>query len=264
MKLSEDICLFFNKFFPKPLVSGRESPQAYSDMEYGWGKATLELFAPYMDFNGKKVLDAGCGLGGRTVYYAENGCDHIVGIDINEDHIKYANEYARKKGILNADFVAGCLSELPFEDGVFDIIFLNDVVEHISRSILIDALEECKRVIKKGGRICLEFPPWTGARAGHLYDYIHIPWCQVLFSPETLVNVVKRMSSNNKLDKHSYIEHFQQLNHITARDFKGVIREIDFKVIHYNQRMIKNIKPLRYIPYFNKFLISRVNAVLSK
>lgn len=264
MKLGEYLCLFLNNFFPKGKAEGRESPQSYSQAEYGWAKHSLELHAPYINLKDKIVLDAGCGLGGKTVFYAENGCKSIIGIDIDENHIKYANEFAKKKGVFNAEFMVGSLDALPFEANKFDIIFLDDVVEHLRRSILISALEECKRVIEVNGGICLEFPPWTSPYAAHLYDYIHIPWCQLAFSSETLINVTKRMKPKPRHGKLSLIEHFQELNHITVKEFKHIIRKLDFKVINCEVHMIYDTKILRCVPFFNKYLIDRVVAVLTK
>lgn len=264
MKLAEFLCLFINNFFPKLKMEGRESPQSYSDAEYDWAKDDLALHESYINLKDKTVLDAGCGLGGKTVFYADNGCKSIIGIDVDENHIEYANEFTKKKGVLNAKFMVGSLNALPFESNKFDIVFLNAVVEHIRRPMLINALQECKRVVKVNGRICIDFPPWTSAYAAHLYDYIRIPWCQLVFSSETLIEVTKRMKPKPRHGKLSYIEHFQELNHITAKEFKDIIKKLDFKVINYEVLMLLNIRILRFIPFFSKYFASRVVAVLSK
>ncbi len=264
MKPGEYFCLFLNNFFPIKKVEGSASPQSYSEAEYGWAKDSFAFYSSYITLKDSIVLDAGCGLGGKTVFYAEKGCKSIIGIDMDENHITYANEFAGMKGISNVEFMVGNLEALPFESNTFDVIFLNDVVEHIRRPILVNALKECKRVIRENGRICLEFPPWTGSDASHLYNHIYIPWCHLLFSSETLINVTKRMPHPGRYGKMSIIEHFQELNHITIKEFEDIIRILEFKVIHYEHHMIKNIKRLRYIPFFNKYLTSRVVAVLSK
>ena len=145
MKLGESICLFLNNFFPKTKVAGSESAQLYSETEYGWAKSSFALYAPYINLKNKDILDAGCGLGGKTVYYAENGCNSIIGIDMDENHIKYSKQFAKKKGVFNVQFKVADLNTLSFESNKFDIVFLNDVVEHIRRPVLKSALEECKR-----------------------------------------------------------------------------------------------------------------------
>ena len=264
VRIGEHLCMLLSNLLPHHQKAGRESPDAYSEAEYSGAKDSLALYARHIDLKDKVVLDAGCGLGGKTVYYAEQGCRSIVGIDMDDNHIRYAEAFAAKKATANAEFKRGMLNELPFESDTFDIIILNDVVEHIDREILAKALTECKRVVKAGGRICMEFPPWQSHDAAHLDDYIHIPWMQVLFSSETLINVTKRMNPKPRHGKLSVIKHFEQLNRITTKEFKRIIRDLDFKVINLRHRMIKGIMCLRYVPFLNKYLTVRVIAVLSK
>lgn len=265
MGLSEGICLFLNKFFPKRTREGRESAQSYSEAQYSWAKKSLTLYDKYADIKDKYILDAGCGPGGKSVFYAEKGCKSVIGIDIDESRIKYAKEFASKKNISNIEFITGSLADLPFESNKFDFIFLNDVVEHINRPLLSKALEECKRVIKPDGRICLEFPPWSSYDASHLYDYIFIPWCQVIFSTETLVNVMKRLNpAQPAMGKLSVIDHFLELNHITIRESKELFKNLGFKIIHFDLIILLNIKFIRFIPLLNKYMTRRVVAVLGK
>ena len=40
-----------------------------------------------LDVKGKRVLDIGCGTGGRTAYLASLGAEEVVGIDINQEEI---------------------------------------------------------------------------------------------------------------------------------------------------------------------------------
>jgi SAM-dependent methyltransferase len=241
-------------------VKGRESPQSYSEAQYGWAKSGFKLHAPYVNLQDKVVLDAGCGPGGKTVFYAEMGCKRIVGIDIDENRLGYAREFAKKKNALNAEFVLGSLVSLPF-----DYIFMNDVVEHIERPILVKALEECRRVVKPGGKICLEFPPWSSFDAAHLYDYIYLPWCQVLFSPETLVGVMNRLKpAHPVIGNLSVVEHFLELNRITISESKELFKKLNFKIIAFDLNMLLDMKFVKYIPILRKYWTRRVVAVLGK
>ena len=59
-----------DRVFPRAHVEGRESSEAYSQWEYRLGKSLLEDHADHFgDLAGKRILDAGCGLGGKTVAY---------------------------------------------------------------------------------------------------------------------------------------------------------------------------------------------------
>jgi ubiquinone/menaquinone biosynthesis C-methylase UbiE len=265
MRVPERFCLFLNKGLPKLKVSGRESFQSYCNAQYRWAQTSYALHSKYLDLEGKIVLDAGCGMGGKTTFYAEKGCKLIIGIDIAENSLESARAFAKEKQIQNVEFIHGSLDSMPFESDKFDVIIMNDAIEHISRPILIKALEECKRVIKPGGRICLEFPPWSSFDASHLYDYINIPWCQLFFSQKTLINVMKSMNPNQEVvGISSLIEQYQELNRITIKEFKGIVKKLRFNVIAIDLNMVFNLKFFKYIPILNKYWTRRVVGVLSK
>jgi len=265
MRLSERICLTLNSFFPKKTVQGRGSAENYSLAQYNWGKQGFGTVSSYINLKDKVVLDAGCSFGGKTLFYAEQGCASITGLDLDELRIKHAREYAEKKNITGIKYVQGNLVNLPFDTDTFDVIFLNDVVEHIDRPILIGALKECKRVLKPGGRIYIEFPPWSSYDAGHLYDYIYIPWCHLIFSSKTLINVINKLSPDaSTMGTLSYIEHFKELNKLTIKEFKQMVRDIDFKVVTIKPLILLQMNFLRYVPFFNNYATRRLLAVLSK
>ena len=170
----------------------------------------------------------------------------------------------KNKGATKGQFKIADLNSLPFESNQFDLVFLNDVVEHVRRTILIKTLEEYKRLIKPNGKICLEFPPWTSWDASHLYDTIYIPWCQLFFSDQTLVSVIKILNPKPRFGKLSVVEHFQELNRITILEFWDIIGKLGFRVISSDRRMIKRKNFLKNIPFLNKYLTTWVVAILSK
>jgi SAM-dependent methyltransferase len=49
---------------------------------------------------------------------------------------------------------------LPYKDATFDVVVHSDTLEHVPNPI--HALEECKRVLKKGGALCLTVPIVVG------------------------------------------------------------------------------------------------------
>ena len=83
---------------PRARVEGREGPDAYAEWEYRLGKGLLETYAEYFgDLTGRRMLDAGCGFGGKTVAYAERGAI-IEGVDINPVHVEGAKAFAAARG----------------------------------------------------------------------------------------------------------------------------------------------------------------------
>ena len=59
-----------------------------------------------------------------------------------------------------ADYPAVDLHALPFEDGSFDLVIHSDTLEHVAQPVR--ALEECRRVLAPGGRLCFTVPVIVG------------------------------------------------------------------------------------------------------
>src|SRR5690242_21955069 len=92
------LILALNRVFRRPNVGGRESAEAYSDWERHWGKDFARMYMePAGDLRGKQVLDVGCGLGGKTVAYAEAGAT-VPGIDLLERSVERTGARARMQG----------------------------------------------------------------------------------------------------------------------------------------------------------------------
>jgi len=233
-------------------------------LEYSTSGERLKSYEPKVELKGKVVLDAGCGLGGGAIFYAEQGCASVVGIDMDDNHVRYAREFQQRKGTCNVQFMKANLIQLPFESDYFDVIFLDGVVEHIERPLLTRALGECQRVLKPGGRMYLVFPPWTSPWAAHLYDYIYIPWCQFLFSDKTLLSVFEQYHPKPRPGHLSHTEHYGQLNRITYKEFLQVVDALSFRVLTMRRRMVRDKAILSRIPYFGEYFIGSIIACLSK
>jgi len=78
------------------------------------------------DFAGRRVLDAGCGLGGFTEYARQWGASEVVGVDLSEA-IDAAG--ARLHGTV--DLVQADLHNLPFEPRSFDLAYSIGVLHHL-------------------------------------------------------------------------------------------------------------------------------------
>jgi len=101
-----------------------------------------------------KILDVGCGPGNITTGLAAlvpQGS--VVGMDIVEDVLAQARDYANSKGQTNVTFVAGSVFNLDFEDNTFDAVYAHHVLQHLHDPVA--ALKEMRRVVKPGGVIAI-------------------------------------------------------------------------------------------------------------
>lgn len=100
---------------------------------------------------GKRVLDAGCGVGGTAIALAEAYGVHVTGVTICEPHIGVATQHAEEREVGHlVDFRYGDFMDLPFPDASFDL-----VLNHESFCYAEDKLAYLRgvcRVLKPGGR----------------------------------------------------------------------------------------------------------------
>ncbi len=93
------------------------------------------------------VLEVGCGTG-LILKEIAPAARRAVGIDISPGML----EQARERGL---DVHEGTATELPFEDGSFDMVYSFKVLAHVEE--IEQAMCEVARVLRPGGRAALEF-----------------------------------------------------------------------------------------------------------
>lgn len=121
--------------------------------------ALLDLPAP-TGGTGPRILDAGCGTGGMAARLRPYG--RVVGVDL----APYAVAICRQRRGLDATAVAS-LAALPFPDATFDIAVALDVLSDTGAGDDWRALAELARVLRPGGRFCLNLPAYRCLAGEH-------------------------------------------------------------------------------------------------
>lgn len=100
------------------------------------------------------VLDAGCGIGGSSVWLSKNiGCK-TTGISLSEKQVSTAKALAEINGVGTlANFYCKDFCDTQFPDNSFDIVWAIESVCHAPDKSLF--ITEAFRVLKKGGRLIL-------------------------------------------------------------------------------------------------------------
>ena len=121
-----------------------------------WYQLILKMIKPITNFEGKRVLEVGCGLGVFCMHVAKNGGD-AIGLDISKSAILEAKELTRKYAVQDSvEFIVSDARFLPFIDRSEDIIVSSEVLEHIAGHE--KAFHEFARIIDNSGYICLTVP----------------------------------------------------------------------------------------------------------
>lgn len=107
-----------------------------------------------------RILDVGCATGGFLNFLDKRGYKNLYGIDPIEDYVKKAN---------NKNIKVGNVYLIPFGDNSFDVIILDQVLEHLGS--LKYPMREIYRVLKKGG-LCYIGVPDSERYNDNIYYYI--------------------------------------------------------------------------------------------
>jgi len=107
----------------------------------------LTVAAPLGD-----LLDIGCGQG-RVLKLLASRANRVIGVDIDSDARQLARAELLLAGVENYSLRKGNMYELPFADGEFDTVILDDVLGDADEPVL--ALCEAGRLLKPGGRLLI-------------------------------------------------------------------------------------------------------------
>lgn len=87
---------------------------------------TLKKLLP--DFNGKRVLDLGCGYGWHCIYAMENGASSVVGVDISHKMLETAKEKTHYSQI---EYQCCAIEDVDFPAESFDVILSSLALHYI-------------------------------------------------------------------------------------------------------------------------------------
>ncbi|MHA1369965.1 MAG: SAM-dependent methyltransferase, partial [Promethearchaeota archaeon] len=101
---------------------------------------------------GMRVLDAGCGLGGTSIWLVKNFDVDVVGISLSEYQIKLARMYAKKQGLSGrVKFLMRDFTSTGFPASCFDAII---AIESYCHALDKEAfIAECFRLLGRPGQL---------------------------------------------------------------------------------------------------------------
>ncbi|MEP7255328.1 MAG: methyltransferase domain-containing protein [Ferruginibacter sp.] len=135
-------------------------------LHYGyWNSTTKNFHEALININkvlsdlsgiteGDKVLDAGCGIGGSSIWLGlhKNCC--VTGISLSEKQVATANELAKKEGVdTQVKFESKDFTFTGYPTDSFDVVWAIESVCHAADKD--QFIKEAYRLLKPGGRLIL-------------------------------------------------------------------------------------------------------------
>ncbi len=139
----------------------------------------LEMVRQFVDLEGARVLDVGCGIGTYVRRFRQYSED-VHGVEIEAERVAEAS-------VQLPNIVLAVGEDLPYPDDHFDLVFSNEVIEHVANDQA--TAVEMVRVTKPGGFIVAFAPnrlyPFEthGAYFGKRYVFGNIPLINWLPDP---------------------------------------------------------------------------------
>lgn len=182
-----------------------------------WGpgqERRLQLIRDRIPLQERRVLDVGCGLGQYVRRIRELPATSY-GIDIESDRVR---EGAR----LTPGLLLASADSLPFAAASFDVILLNEVIEHVSDER--GTLRECARVLPPGGHLVIYAP-----NRGFPFETHGVQWRgRYRFGNIPLVNYLPHRL-RDKLVPHARVYEARELRRL----WRGLpFREIERTVVY--------------------------------
>ncbi|MBI4321035.1 MAG: class I SAM-dependent methyltransferase [Chloroflexi bacterium] len=136
----------------------------------------LNLVRSQVNLDGKRILDVGCGIGTYTRKFRLFSSE-VYGVDVDHERAQAASQNL-------TNIIVAPAEALPYPDDYFDVVFLHEVIEHVSDDR--KAISEAIRVVASGGHVILFAPnrlyPFEthGIYLGRKYIFKLIPFVNYL------------------------------------------------------------------------------------
>ncbi len=222
---------------------------------------------------GMRILEIGCGEGGVLKAFVNKGCEG-VGVELDAPRVVDANKF------LTEDIAAGRLRFVVKDiyevevkkdfNGLFDIIVLKDVIEHIhDQAKLIGWM---KNFLKPDGIVFFGFPPWYMPFGGHQQicksRISRLPYIHLL--PKGLYKWILRNRKEN-------VEEMMEIRDtgISIERFEKICKKEGYTIFHAGHYLInpiyewkfgwkprKQIGLIKLIPFFRNFLTTCVYYII--
>lgn len=212
-----------------------------------------------IDFKGKRVLDLGSGHGALSVLTAQRGAAKVVGVDLNEGRVDFANRNVAANFPEFVKVVSFEAKDIARLEGEYDVVVSKDTFEHIDD--LEGVLDHIFRLLAPGGVLASGFGPLYYSPFGdHGRFGLGLPWLPAVI-PEAILCAIASRRERRPVRSASDLG----LNKLTTPALGKLLAhqpwtDVDIRFNQGSKRLFKLFDRIRKAPMLEKYFT--VNAYL--
>jgi SAM-dependent methyltransferase len=219
------------------------------------------------DFQGKVVLDLGCGHGALSIDAARDGAD-VLGVDLDVERVEFANRNVATRYPELRDRIEFRVIDLVTAPDLtlaehFDIVLSKDTFEHLAD---VEAmLSTIYRLLQPSGELWAGFSPlYWSPRGDHGRTGLRLPWAHA-FMPPALVFMAASRYNNKPVERLYDVG----LNGVTSAEFLRYAEGTGFhpeSVLFNrgNRRFMGLFSKVRKIPSLERYFTIGIYTVLRR
>jgi SAM-dependent methyltransferase len=218
----------------------------YWDYQYRYG---AEVLVPYLTklraFRpGDSCAEIGSAEGGALAALAESGAKNCLGTDISMPRLEMGKIISDIAG-LNIVFSSHNIITEPVPEGwrqKFDLALLRDTIEHLDDTRL--ALENVGKLLRKGGRLLVTFPPYHSPFGGHQHTVASpggkLPYIHLL--PDAIFHKLIAKGRPNDIGE---VKRLQRIR-LTPNKFIDAAREAGYEIANADYYLLRPVFKMKF------------------
>ena len=155
-------------------------------------KAYEDDYGPFLPSDkNASVLDVGCGTGIFMRYMGSKGYINVTGVDVSAEMV----ECCKKNNTNNAILINDLEGYLSSKRAHFDLIVMNDIIEHIPKAETIGVLKAIRSSLKKDGLLLVKTGNFSTMAGQYLRykDFTH----EIAYTESSLKQVLRMAGFND-------------------------------------------------------------------
>jgi 2-polyprenyl-3-methyl-5-hydroxy-6-metoxy-1,4-benzoquinol methylase len=216
-----------------------------------------------LSFEGRSVLDYGCGTGQTCVIVAQRGARRVLGVDLQEVDFARSQLEGRYSELADRVEFRQIASAADIGEERFDLVLSKNTMEHVADPE--GYVSDMAGLLAPGGQLVIGFNPlWKSPYGAHIHFMTKVPWAHLMFPEEVVLRERRRFRPDE--DPSCYEEIKAGLNRMTLAKFRAVMAKSGLEPTYFevnrNERAVaKVLNAFSRVPGLREYFAFSVHSM---